>query len=195
MALETGTYISDLVATNPPGGDPVSQSDDHLRLIKSTVKATFPNISGAVTPTHTELNYVAGVTSAVQTQLNAKVPQSYFPNVNAAVSLTDEQLNLLDTKSLASAGYQKLPSGLVVQWGNVAATSVGAGSSVDVAVVFSIPFPTAVFVVLPTNGNTGAISFIGAGASSITTSGFNFGLKNSFTSSQSVSGAWLAIGN
>lgn len=59
MALETGTYISDLVATNPTSGDPKSQGDDHLRLIKSTVKASFPNVSGAVTATHTQLNRVA----------------------------------------------------------------------------------------------------------------------------------------
>lgn len=74
MALETGTYISDLVTTNPPNTDGVAQADDHLRLIKSTVKATFPNITGAVTPTHTELNYVDGVTSAIQAQLDAKAP-------------------------------------------------------------------------------------------------------------------------
>ena len=74
MALETGTYISSLVATNPVGAsDPKSQGDDHLRLIKATILATFPNITGAVTPTHTELNYVDGVTSAIQTQLDAKV--------------------------------------------------------------------------------------------------------------------------
>lgn len=72
-ALETGTYISDLVSTNPTSNDLASQGDDHLRLVKSTVKATFPNLSGAVTPTHTELNFVDGVTSAVQTQLNNKV--------------------------------------------------------------------------------------------------------------------------
>lgn len=74
MALETGTYISDLNAANPTSSDPKSQGDDHLRLIKSTVKATFPNVAGAVTPTHTELNYVDGVTSAIQTQLDAKAP-------------------------------------------------------------------------------------------------------------------------
>lgn len=74
MGLETGTYISDLVSTNPTSSDPKSQGDDHLRLIKATVKATFPNVSGAVTPTHTELNYVDGVTSAIQTQLDAKAP-------------------------------------------------------------------------------------------------------------------------
>ena len=74
MALETGTYISDLVSTNPVSNDPKNAGDDHLRLLKSTIKATFPNISGAVTPTHTELNYVDGVTSAIQTQLDAKAP-------------------------------------------------------------------------------------------------------------------------
>ena len=58
MALETGTYISDLVSTNPTATDPKSQGDDHLRLIKSTIKTTFPNVSGAVTMTHTELNTV-----------------------------------------------------------------------------------------------------------------------------------------
>lgn len=56
MALETGTYISDLVATNPAGSDALAFADDHLRLIKSTVKNTFPNVSGAVTKTHTQLN-------------------------------------------------------------------------------------------------------------------------------------------
>lgn len=71
MSLESGNYISDLVVTNPTGTDPKSQGDDHIRLLKSTIKTTFPNISGAVTPTHTELNYVDGVTSAIQTQLDA----------------------------------------------------------------------------------------------------------------------------
>jgi hypothetical protein len=56
MALETGTYISDLVSTNPVGTDTLDKADDHLRLIKSTVKATFPNITGVVNATHTELN-------------------------------------------------------------------------------------------------------------------------------------------
>lgn len=71
MALETGTYISDLVATNPLGSDAKSSGDDHIRLVKSTIKTTFPNISGAVTPTHIEINYLSGVTSLIQPQINA----------------------------------------------------------------------------------------------------------------------------
>lgn len=87
MPLETGTYISSLNASNPAGTDTVDKADDHLRLIKSTLLATFPGITGAVTSSHTELNildgatltttelnYVDGVTSAIQTQLDAKQP-------------------------------------------------------------------------------------------------------------------------
>lgn len=63
MPLEEATYISGLNASNPLGtGDPKSQGDDHLRLLKSTILATFPAITGAVTATHTELNILAGAT-------------------------------------------------------------------------------------------------------------------------------------
>jgi hypothetical protein len=70
MGLEAATYINQLDANNPLAGDPVNAGDDHIRLIKAAIKATFPNIAGAVTPTQTELNYVGGVTSPVQTQLD-----------------------------------------------------------------------------------------------------------------------------
>ena len=71
MALETGSYISALVATNPTASDPKSQGDDHLRFVKAKILETFPSVTGAVTPTHTELNFVDGVTSAIQPQLDA----------------------------------------------------------------------------------------------------------------------------
>jgi hypothetical protein len=77
MALETGTYISDLVPTNPSAGDLISAGDDHIRLLKSTIKATFPNLTGAVAATHTELGYLSGVSSNVQTQLDAKAALSH----------------------------------------------------------------------------------------------------------------------
>jgi len=61
MALETGTYINSLNASNPTATDALSQADDHMRLIKSTIKATFPNVSGAITSSHTELNLLDGL--------------------------------------------------------------------------------------------------------------------------------------
>jgi hypothetical protein len=56
MGLETATYINGLVNTNPTAGDPVSQGDDHIRLVKATLLSTFPNVTGAVNTTHTDLN-------------------------------------------------------------------------------------------------------------------------------------------
>ena len=57
MGLETGTYISDLVQTNPIGGsDSISEGDDHIRLLKKVVKNTFPNIDGAINYTQDEIN-------------------------------------------------------------------------------------------------------------------------------------------
>ncbi len=56
MALETGTHINSLNASNPESTDGLAQADDHIRLIKATIKATFPNITGAMTATHTVLN-------------------------------------------------------------------------------------------------------------------------------------------
>ncbi len=101
MGLETGTYIDSLNAAWPIGAtDPKSEGDDHFRLVKSTIKNSFPNIAGAMTATHTELNvldgftgstaelntlsgftgstvelnYLVGVTSLIQTQFDSKQP-------------------------------------------------------------------------------------------------------------------------
>ena len=52
MGLESGTYIDSLVATNPVGSDNRNQGDDHLRLIKATVKASFPDVDEAVVTIH-----------------------------------------------------------------------------------------------------------------------------------------------
>jgi microcystin-dependent protein len=56
MPVETFTYINSLDASNPVSSDGQAQGDDHIRGVKATIKATFPNITGAVTLTHTALN-------------------------------------------------------------------------------------------------------------------------------------------
>jgi len=49
MALETATYIGQLVPTNPTGTDPKSQGDDQIRLIKQVLQNTFPNTNTVYT--------------------------------------------------------------------------------------------------------------------------------------------------
>lgn len=46
MALESTSTIDGLVATNPITGDRRSEGDDHLRLVKAVLKATFPGFAG-----------------------------------------------------------------------------------------------------------------------------------------------------
>jgi len=85
MALESATYIDGLVTTNPTGTDNRSQGDDHIRLLKSTIKATFPNINGAVSATDEELDILDGVT-ATTAELN----------IMDGVTATTAELNYCD---------------------------------------------------------------------------------------------------
>lgn len=71
MTVETASYISQLDPTYPAAGDPKSEGDNHLRLVKTVLKTQFPNFgTNAITATAAEVNYLVGVTSGVQAQLN-----------------------------------------------------------------------------------------------------------------------------
>ena len=122
MALETGTYVNALVTSNPASTDGLAQADDHIRLIKTTLKNTLPNATGAITASHSELNaldgstattaelnvlsgltattdelnYTDGVTSNVQTQLNTKAPTASptFTGTVAAPTVTVTTANI-----------------------------------------------------------------------------------------------------
>lgn len=99
MALETGTYIDDLVTTNPDGDtDPVSDLDGHVQLIKTTIKNTFPNIDNACTATPAELNIIDGVTSttAELNILDGVTSTTAELNILDGVTSTTAELNILD---------------------------------------------------------------------------------------------------
>ena len=85
MALETGTFINSLNAANPAATDGLAQADDHMRLIKSTIKSTFPNIDGAMNATEDELNVLDGIT-ATTAELN----------LLDGVTATTAEINYLD---------------------------------------------------------------------------------------------------
>ena len=70
MPLESATYISELVTTNPAGSDAAATSDDHHRLIKSVLRNTFPNANGAINPTPAEFNLLVGLTGTIWTSDN-----------------------------------------------------------------------------------------------------------------------------
>lgn len=47
MPLESATFLSGLVSSNPASTDQVSLGDDHIRLIKAVLLSTFPNADRA----------------------------------------------------------------------------------------------------------------------------------------------------
>ena len=81
MALESGTYLDDLVATNPTASDNVSQGDNHLRLIKAVLKNSFPSVDAAVNAIHTSA-------SAPSTAISAGL--CWFDTTNNLLKLRNE---------------------------------------------------------------------------------------------------------
>lgn len=86
-------------------------------------------------------------------------------------------------QSLAASGYQRIPSGIIIQWGTAATTNQ--------AVTFPLAFPTACrsVVSIGTSGGSGRESRVNG----LTTTGFNLA-SDACCVNNSVSAAWIAIG-
>jgi len=54
MAVESGSWISDLVPAQPTGTSIVSEGAGHLRIIKSVLQLSFPNVNDDVNAIHTK---------------------------------------------------------------------------------------------------------------------------------------------
>jgi len=157
MGLETATYISGLNASNPVHAtDQVGEGDDHIRLIKSTLLNTFPNVTGAMTASHTELNLLDGVASKTGTgalvladaptmTLNAsmltagsiadaRVPASNVTQHVASLN-HDALLNFVANEHIDHSAVSITAGGGLTGGGTIAATrslDVGAGTGITV---------------------------------------------------------------
>ena len=86
MALESATYISGLVTTNPTGSDSISQGDDHLRLIKTVLKNSLPNVTTATTPIVSISHNIPAASSYMRTATYATTAQTITHNKISATS-------------------------------------------------------------------------------------------------------------
>ena len=225
MALETGTYISDLVATNPLDADQKAQGAGHLRLIKAATKATFPNVTGAVTPTHTELNYVDGVTSAIQTQLDAKAPNAsptftgtaVLPSTTSIGNVSATELSYLDgvtsaiqtqfsTEIAARAAADALlaPLASPALTGTPTAPTATAGTSTTQVATTAFVGATAFSAALPSQtGNAGKFVTTDGSSASWASAAFTGGSLTSaintaratVASAATTADIWAAAGN
>jgi hypothetical protein len=126
MGLETATYISQLVATNPTASDPVSQGDDHLQLIKSVLQAQFTTLgAAAVTTTAAELNLLDGITAVG----DASGPGSATDNAIA-------RFNGTGGKTLENSSTTISDDGDIVVGGTTPTVTIGDGGAEDTMLVF-----------------------------------------------------------
>lgn len=92
MPLETADYINELDENNPTFNDPVGRGDDQDRLIKHVLKTSFPQFTGAVTLSQTEIN---------------ELPQDIVDAVEAAVTSLEPHI---------------VPTGIISMWSGTNAT-------------------------------------------------------------------------
>lgn len=87
--------------------------------------------------------------------------------------------------NMATTGYQKLPSGLILQWGS------GPSGAGDITVVYPLVFPTAVFIAVASSGYTPGSGVTGY------VSAFDASSRSSFVARNSNSNLgwyWIALG-
>ena len=95
------------------------------------------------------------------------------------------------SESLAGNGWQRLPSGLIIQWGSVSYGDFGTASTVNVT--FPITFPTAARLALAQPDTTQFA--ISAMVSGLAVNGLNVNLREYDTMVAGGSVRWLALGN
>ncbi|MFC4924714.1 hypothetical protein [Delftia deserti] len=72
MSVEAALYPPQLNTSWPKADDMVSEGDNHITLIKTVLKTTFPNVAGAISATDVQINYLVGVTASIQGQIDSK---------------------------------------------------------------------------------------------------------------------------
>lgn len=109
MTVETASYIDELNATLPNSADGAGEGDDHLRLIKTVLLTTFPNVSGAVSATDAEMNYLDITTLGTAAASKALVPNG-SGQINAnAITWTD--LGVVTTADINGGTLDAVPIG------------------------------------------------------------------------------------
>lgn len=81
MPVETATFLSDLNPSNPAHTDQLNQDDAHMRLVKTTLKNTFPNFTAAaLQASQAELDAVAHTGQVAAQDGGSGTPSITFKN-------------------------------------------------------------------------------------------------------------------
>lgn len=157
---------------------------------KQPLDATLTALA-ALTTAANKLIYATGADTFATADLTAFARTLLDDADAAAMRATLGIQNLEFGASLSSNGYQKLPSGLIIQWGN--SSSLGTGSP-NCSVTFPVAFPNACFASYATLSGTTQGGYVNSNPGATKTTGiftlFNAG--GSITSAWSFQ--WISIG-
>ena len=115
----------------------------------------------------------------------------------AAASQSGQAVNLGQfPSSFASSGYQKLPNGLIIQWGTVTGPASGSANTFySTAFTWPIAFPSNLATVAGTlSGGLNGSAFVSADFESRTLNGANFIYVNGAAFSSAPQITYIAIG-
>lgn len=188
---------------------------------KSVTGLTFKNLIPTVADASTTVKGVVELATDAETQTGTDTTRAITPANLTSRTATDTRTGLVEkatageaqaftsdkyidgallalafkgaNQSLAPSGYQKLPGGLIVQWGVINAIS-GVGDSANV-VTLPIAYPNSIFQVYASANdlNIAEGDGVAVGARKITASLTTINVINTGSSTEPVS--WLTIGN
>lgn len=174
MTVEAATYIDDLVPANCGPDSLIEELGEHDALIKTVLQTTFPSISGAVTATHTEMNY-SDITTLGTAQASKVLTADASANVNAgaltwtnlgAVTTADINGGTLDGVTIggASAAAATVTNLTVTGTAVFSGTVTGVDQQVVLnAVIADISTAETVWVVCPVAGTIVGVYTVIAG--------------------------------
>jgi hypothetical protein len=171
IALSGTTGITSFGSTPTPDNVPFN--------IRSTGAITITHSANLICPGAANLTLAAGDTFTV-VQEAAGVWRIIAYSLSALPAVSGANLNSIGLSSMGTNGYQRLPGGLILQWGQ--ANFITLGSPIS----FPITFPTAIYSITATQIVAG--DFWAAQTYSVSLSGFIGASQNNRTC------AWIAIG-
>jgi hypothetical protein len=162
LAVDSATTIAALNTALPTGADPKSEGDDNFRHIKTVIKAAFPNVAGAVSATDVELSRVAGVTSAIQTQIDGKAGTA-SPAFSGTPTVPTASNGTSTTQAASTAFVQAAIAGVNAQTGVTLSIDSAAAITATAGQHIVCTNASAVTVTLPASPSAGATVWVTPG--------------------------------
>jgi len=162
-----------------------------------TTQYTVTTVNSDNSITMTPFMVISDVSTVISAHTPVTFTNPFIPGQTSVTELISNAVNTINSEfvnTLGVNGYQKLPGGLIMQWG---LTALLTGDSTPGTVTFSLPFPNSVLNMQATTVNSDHLVDIVPNIASISSSGATILANNTYGSggSNQVTIYWFAIGH